>query len=135
MTTHGATELGTAETYGPTRRVFHLAVIYVLGAIIGLAMAIPTALYLLIPPKPRGRTGWIDAGDIRQLTPGQAVEVRFQESRLDGWKLSTENKTAGVVKEPDKKQLAFGPVCPNMGCGYHWEASSDKFFCPGDRLE
>jgi menaquinol-cytochrome c reductase iron-sulfur subunit len=130
MTSHGATELRTAEAYGPTRRAFHLAVIYVLGAIIGLAMAIPTALYLLIPPKPRGRTGWIDAGDVSQLTPGEPIEVSFQESRLDGWKLSTEKKTAWVVKEPNNKIVAFGPLCTHLACPYHWEATADKFLCP-----
>src|ERR1700761_9291764 len=92
-----------AELYGSTRRAFHLAVVYVLGAIIGLAMAIPTALYLLVPPKPRKQSGWIDAGDISQLTPGVPVELSFQDSHLDGWRLVTQKKTAWVVKEPDNK--------------------------------
>jgi hypothetical protein len=79
-----------AENYSSTRRAFHLAVVYVLGALIGLAMGIPTILYLLVPPRPRKLSGWIDAGDISQLTPGVPVALNFQESRLDGWKLTTE---------------------------------------------
>jgi len=119
-----------AEGYSHTRRAFHLAVIYVLGAIIGLAMAIPTAIYLLIPPKPRKPSGFIDAGDVSQLTPGEPVELTFQQSRLDGWKLVTEKKTAWVVKELDNKVVAFGPQCTHLGCAYHWEASASKFACP-----
>jgi menaquinol-cytochrome c reductase iron-sulfur subunit len=38
------------EIYGSTRRAFHLAVVYALGGIIAFFMAIPTALYLLVPP-------------------------------------------------------------------------------------
>lgn len=119
-----------AELYGSTRRAFHLAVVYVLGAIIAIAMAVPTALYLLVPPKPRKQSGWIDAGDVSQLTPGVPVELSFQESRLDGWRLTTEKKTAWVVKEPDNRIVAFGPQCTHLACAYHWEMDAGKFMCP-----
>jgi menaquinol-cytochrome c reductase iron-sulfur subunit len=119
-----------AEIYGSTRRAFHLAVVYVLGGIIALFMAIPTALYLLVPPKPRKESGWIDAGDVSQLAPGVPVELSFQESRLDGWRLETEKKTAWVVKEKDNKIVAFGPQCTHLACAYHWEMEVGRFVCP-----
>jgi menaquinol-cytochrome c reductase iron-sulfur subunit len=119
-----------AEIYGSTRRAFHLAVVYALGGIIALFMAIPTALYLLVPPKPRKESGWIDAGDVSQLAPGVPVELSFQESRLDGWRLETEKKTAWVVKERDNKIVAFGPQCTHLACAYHWEMEAGRFICP-----
>jgi menaquinol-cytochrome c reductase iron-sulfur subunit len=119
-----------AEVYGATRRTFHLAAVYILGAIIALFMAIPTALYLLVPPRPRKESRWIDAGDISQLAPGTPVELNFQQSRLDGWRFVTEKKTAWVVKEPDNKIVAFGPQCTHLGCAYHWQAPENKFACP-----
>jgi menaquinol-cytochrome c reductase iron-sulfur subunit len=115
---------------GTTRRVFHLAVIYALGAVIALAMAIPTAIYLLIPPRSRKQSGWIDAGDISQLKPGEPVELIFEQDRLDGWKLESEKRTAWVVKEADNKIVAFGPQCTHLACAYHWEAEMGKFLCP-----
>jgi menaquinol-cytochrome c reductase iron-sulfur subunit len=118
------------EPYGSTRRAFHLAVVYLLGAIIGLAMAIPTALYLLVPLRQRKESGYIDAGDISQLAPGVPVNLSFQESRLDGWRLMTEKKTAWVVKEPNGKIVAFGPQCTHLACAYHWEMEAGKFMCP-----
>lgn len=118
------------EVYGQTRRAFHLAAIYVLGALIGIAMAIPTVLYLLVPPKVRSRSRWIDAGDVSEFSPGMPVEVSFQASRLDGWKLLTEKRTAWVVKEPGDKLIAFGPQCTHLGCAYHWEMAQGKFVCP-----
>jgi menaquinol-cytochrome c reductase iron-sulfur subunit len=123
-------QTGDAESYSSTRRAFHLAVVYVLGAIIGLAMAIPAILYLFVPPRSRKQSGWVDAGDISQLTIGVPVELSFQENRLDGWRLLTEKKTAWVVKEPDNKVVAFGPQCTHLGCAYHWEMQSGKFMCP-----
>jgi menaquinol-cytochrome c reductase iron-sulfur subunit len=120
-----------AEPQGSTRRAFHRAVVYILGALIGLALAIPTILYLLVPPKGRRQTGFIDAGDVSQLTPGVPVEMNFEESRLDGWRLSNEKKTAWVVKEPNTNQVvAFGPQCTHLGCAYHWEMAQGKFACP-----
>jgi menaquinol-cytochrome c reductase iron-sulfur subunit len=121
---------GDTEQYGSTRRTFHLAVVYVLGALITLAMAIPTALYLLIPPRVRSRSRWIDAGDISQLAPGVPIEVSFQESRLDGWKVLTEKKTAWVVKETNNNIVAFGPQCTHLACAYHWQMDAGKFVCP-----
>ncbi|MDP9053735.1 MAG: ubiquinol-cytochrome c reductase iron-sulfur subunit, partial [Acidobacteriota bacterium] len=115
---------------GSTRRAFHLAVVYALGALIGIAMAIPTFLYLLVPPKARRESGFIDAGDIGELTPGIPVQLSFQESRLDGWRLETRKKTAWVVKEPNNQIVAFGPQCTHLGCAYHWEMESGKFMCP-----
>lgn len=126
-----SSETQVAEPRGSTRRAFHLAVVYILGALVGLAMAIPTILYLLVPPKSRKQSGFIDAGDVSQLTPGVPVEMSFEESRLDGWKLTTEKKIAWVVKEPNTNQVvAFGPQCTHLGCAYHWEMAQGKFVCP-----
>ena len=119
-----------AESKDLTRRAFHLAAVYVLGALIGLAMAIPTLLYLLVPSRSRKETGFIDAGDVSQLTPGVPVEVSFQQSRIDGWKLSTVKKTAWVVKEASNNVIAYGPQCTHLGCAYHWDMSAGKFICP-----
>jgi menaquinol-cytochrome c reductase iron-sulfur subunit len=112
------------------RRAFHLAVIYILGDLIGVALAIPTLIYLLAPPKTRKDTGWVDAGDLSQLTPGTPVEISFQQSRVDGWRVVTEKKTAWVVKESDNSVVAFGPQCTHLGCAYHWDEGAKQFACP-----
>lgn len=112
------------------RRAFHLAVIYILGALIGLALAIPTLLYLLVQPRNRKESGWVDAGDISQLTPGSPVEMSFQQSRVDGWRVVTEKRTAWVVKEANNQVVAFGPQCTHLGCAYHWEETTNQFECP-----
>jgi Rieske Fe-S protein len=112
------------------RRVFHLAVIYILGALISVALAIPTLIYLLIPPRTRKDSGYVDAGDISQLTPDSPVEMSFQDTHVDGWRVVTEKKTAWVVKTPDNKIIAFGPQCTHLACAYHWDAGVKQFACP-----
>jgi menaquinol-cytochrome c reductase iron-sulfur subunit len=130
MSDHFRTAENSADAAGYTRRTWHLVVIYALGAIMGLALAIPTILYLFIPPRQRRRSQWIDAGDVSQLTPGSPVEMSFQESRIDGWRVITEKKTAWVVKEPNNQIVAFGPQCTHLGCAYHWDDPAKKFICP-----
>ncbi|HWE48747.1 MAG TPA: Rieske (2Fe-2S) protein [Bryobacteraceae bacterium] len=120
---HGGTE-------GQTRRTFQLVVLNLLGALIGAALVLPTLVYLLIPPKSRKSGSWIDAGDISTVTPDAPVELSFQKTRLDGWRLVTEKKTAWVVREANNKIVAFGPACTHLGCAYHWEASAKQFVCP-----
>jgi menaquinol-cytochrome c reductase iron-sulfur subunit len=130
MTNQTTTDSNSGEFLVTTRRTFHLAAIYVLGALISLALAIPTVIYLLVPPKGRKQSGFIDAGDISQLTPGQPVELSFQQETLDGWRLETNKKTAWVVKGADNNVIAFGPQCTHLGCAYHFEAAMNQFVCP-----
>ncbi len=130
MPNPATSESDVTDVYTTTRRTFHLAAIYILGAIIAVAMAIPTIMYLLIPPRARKRTAWIDAGDISQLKTGEPVELTFQQDRLDGWKVETVKKTAWVVKESNNQIVAFGPQCTHLACAYHWDTPSDKFVCP-----
>jgi menaquinol-cytochrome c reductase iron-sulfur subunit len=114
----------------PTRRAFHLIVLNLLGALIGLALAVPTLVYLLVPSKARKNAGWLDAGDVSQVAADTPVELSFQKTRMDGWRLVTEKKTAWVVKGSDGKITAFGPQCTHLGCAYHFEAATKNFLCP-----
>ena len=113
-----------------TRRTFYLMAIYFLGGIVSLALAVPAAIYLLLPPRASRRSGWIDAGDIDQIVPEMPMELSFQESRLDGWRPVTERKIAWVVKQSGGKIVAFAPQCTHLACAYHWEGAQNKFVCP-----
>ncbi len=113
-----------------SRRRFHLTVIYGLGAVISGLLAVPAALYLLLPPRLRKTDDWIDAGDLSKMDFKVPVEVVFRKNRLDGWKLTSEKKTAWVVRQPSKALVAFGPQCTHLGCAYHFEEDTKQFFCP-----
>jgi menaquinol-cytochrome c reductase iron-sulfur subunit len=112
------------------RRSFYTAVIYICNALMGLALAVPTLMYLLVPPFGRKKSSFVDAGDISQLTVGTPVEMSFQQSRIDGWRAVTEKRTAWVVKTPDNQVVAYGPQCTHLGCAYHWDEGTKQFACP-----
>src|SRR5689334_6425189 len=112
----------------PTRRGFHLAIMNALGALVGIAIAVPSLVYLLFPSRSRAASPWIDAGDIANLPDNTPVEMSFPRTHVDGWKLVTEKTTAWVVKKADGNVTAFAPLCTHLGCAYHWQ--DGKFVCP-----
>jgi quinol---cytochrome c reductase iron-sulfur subunit, bacillus type len=118
------------EEQNEDRRNFLVMAIYGLGALIGGALAVPAAVYLLWPPRPKKDTEWVEAGSLRQLQPKTPEEMVFRRNRADGWKITSEKATAWVVKMSPKDIIAYAPQCPHLGCAYHWEAQNKEFLCP-----
>ena len=115
---------------GQTRRTFYVAAIYGIWGLISAALAIPALIYLLIPPRMRRQSEWVEAGDLSQVPMGTPVEVTFRRMRVDGWKVYSEKDTAWVVKTANNQVVAYGPQCTHLGCAYHWDAAKNEFVCP-----
>ncbi len=112
------------------RRAFHLTLIYGLWSLMGIILALPAAVYLLWPPRPKKENEWVDAGSLKELPLETPQEFVFRRNRIDGWKITSEKTTAWVVKRPDNEVIAFSPQCPHLGCAYHWESQNKEFLCP-----
>jgi menaquinol-cytochrome c reductase iron-sulfur subunit len=118
------------ETQETSRRGFYVAVIQGLGALIGAALAVPAAVYLLVKPGKQKEGQWVPAADVNQLQVRKPQEVVFRRKRVDGWRMVNEKTTAWVVKMDDQNVVAFGPQCTHLACAYHWEAAQNNFVCP-----
>jgi len=94
------------------RRTFCLICIYVIWSTIGVVLAVPAAIYLLWPPRPKKKQDWTEAGTITQLRVGTPSELVFRKNRVDGWKVTSEKSTAWVVKKSESQIVAFAPQCP-----------------------
>jgi menaquinol-cytochrome c reductase iron-sulfur subunit len=114
----------------PTRRNFYILFINGIMGLIGVALAIPAAIYLLFPPKARKAVEWVETADLASLTAGKPTEISFQRNRVDGWKIISEKATAWVVKQPDGQVVAFTPNCTHLGCAYQWDDPTHTFVCP-----
>jgi menaquinol-cytochrome c reductase iron-sulfur subunit len=114
----------------PGRRDFALMAVYGLGALTAMALAVPAAVYLLYPPRPRKQPRWTDAGDISGVAADQPAQIFFRRKRVDGWKITAERDSAWVSRTPDGNLRAFSPSCTHLGCAYHWDAQSREFLCP-----
>jgi menaquinol-cytochrome c reductase iron-sulfur subunit len=113
-----------------TRRRFYITAIYGLWSVVASALAIPAALYLLLPPRLRRAPQWVEAGDVSKIEPNAPLEMVFRENRIDGWKILSDKTSAWVVELPGNKIVAFGPQCTHLGCAYHWDETRDQFLCP-----
>jgi menaquinol-cytochrome c reductase iron-sulfur subunit len=113
-----------------TRRRFYLGFIYGAWALMGAAFTAPAMVYLLLPPKLRKESEWVEAGDVSKLDAKAPTEMVFRHNRIDGWKVLSEKKTAWVVNLPGQGVVAFGPQCTHLGCAYHWEDAQKLFLCP-----
>jgi quinol---cytochrome c reductase iron-sulfur subunit, bacillus type len=113
-----------------TRRNFYILFINGVMGLIGAAVAIPAAIYLLFPPKARKENQWVKTADLSSIPTGKPTEISFQRQRADGWEVITEKTTAWVVKQPNNQVVAFTPNCTHLGCAYHWDDTSNTFICP-----
>jgi menaquinol-cytochrome c reductase iron-sulfur subunit len=112
------------------RRTFQLSFIYGLWAVMSAALALPAAIYLLVPPRARKPIDWTDVGDLNRLPIGTPEEVVFRRNRVDGWKVTSEKNTAWVVRTSENDVIALAPQCTHLGCAYHWVEQTKEFLCP-----
>ena len=114
----------------PTRRAFYIGFINGAMGLIGLALAVPAAIYLLFPPKLRKGQQWVQTSDLSAIPVGTPTEIFFQRTSVDGWKVTNVKATAWVVKKPNNDVVAFSPQCTHLACAYHWDDPSHTFMCP-----
>jgi menaquinol-cytochrome c reductase iron-sulfur subunit len=113
-----------------TRRTFHVTFIYGLWSLIGAALSIPAAVYLLLPPRARKQGEWVTAADLDRLPTGAPQEVVFRRNRQDGWKISSEKTSAWLVKTAPDEVVAYSSQCTHLGCAFHWDERRKYFLCP-----
>ena len=118
------------EPLGTTRRNFYVSAIYGLWGLMMAALGLPALIYLLLPPRLRRQSEWVEAGDISNLAPNAPLEMGFRRTRVDGWKIVSERSTTWVVKFPDNQVVAYSPECTHLGCAYHWDQDKNQFVCP-----
>lgn len=118
------------STENVSRRRWYIGAIYGLQTVMGAALALPAAVYLLFPPKSKKQDQFVETIDLSKLSPGTPEEVVFRRNRVDGWKVSSEKTSAWLVKKSDSEVIAFAPQCTHLGCAFRWEARTKTFLCP-----
>ena len=113
-----------------TRRSFYLFMINLLAGLVAVAAAIPTAVYLLLRPKSRDASNWIEITDLSKLRVGEPEEIVYDRKRTDGWRRVEEKTSTWLVRTSENSVVAYNPACTHLGCAYHWETGSAQFECP-----
>lgn len=120
---------GTAVTAGP-RRIFLIRMIQVIPTVMGLSLLVPLLGYISGPAFKRRADVWSPIGKVADIPSGEPQELEYASTSKDGWRTTSAKKAVWVVKQTTGEITAFSPLCPHLGCGYHWDAPAKQFQCP-----
>ncbi len=76
------------------------------------------------------RKEWVKVTDITSLPVDQPVNPTFAMQVVQAYMRETELRKVWLIKHPDNTVTVFSPICPHLGCHYHWNPQSQHFECP-----
>lgn len=118
------------ETPVGTRRRFFVLVTQAAAGLIGLTMAVPLLGYVISPALKRRAQSWVEVTEVDKLPVGEPKQLDCVMTVQDGYISTTAHKAVWAIKQADEQVTVFSPMCPHLGCGYHWDGSDRKFKCP-----
>jgi menaquinol-cytochrome c reductase iron-sulfur subunit len=113
-----------------TRRTFFQWVIAAAAGLIGFGLAVPLAGYLVSPALKRREQSWVEVGKVDELKVGEPVQLDYIRTVRDGWMENRLHKAVWAIKQAGGQVTVYSPMCPHLGCGYHWDNGEGKFKCP-----
>lgn len=119
-----------SEEFSDSRRKFLGFAIGGIAGAIALGYAIPLANYLVDPSLQRSVEPFEPVGSIDSLQPDRPTVITFMSQVKIGWEEKKVERDVWVVKKPDGAITVFSPICPHLGCGYHWNEAKREFICP-----
>jgi menaquinol-cytochrome c reductase iron-sulfur subunit len=120
----------TNEQIQTTRRGFLELAIGILGVVGGLIVAVPLLDALISPALRKTKTNWSKVTQVEALSEAQPTDLTFQDEVEDAYLRETVNHSVWAVKHSASDVTVFSPICPHLGCHYHWDAQAEHFECP-----
>lgn len=73
---------------------------------------------------------WVKVTEMASLPVNQPVNPTFSMQVTQAYLRETELRKVWVVRQPNNTVTVFSPVCPHLGCHYHWNPQTRHFECP-----
>jgi nitrate reductase gamma subunit len=73
---------------------------------------------------------WVKVTDVSSFPVNQPVNPTFPMQVTQAYLRETELHKVWVVRHMDNTLTVFSPICPHLGCHYHWNPGSQHFECP-----
>jgi Rieske Fe-S protein len=114
-----------------SRRWLLLKIGAVFNAIVGVAVAVPVAKYLLSPAKPDDAyKSWVSLGTIESFPVGETRLVKFTNPVGRAWDGETDKVACWVRRIAATEFQVFAINCAHLGCPVRWFPQSQLFMCP-----
>lgn len=116
-----------------SRRDFIKVTTGIVGGVIGVAVGVPAAAYLLDPAfKSGGKEAWIAIGKVADMQINTPYPFSFTRVQVNGWeRTSTSHGGFAIRKSDNPKDIAIlDSRCTHLGCTINWKADAQAFICP-----
>ena len=103
------------------------------NGIIGAALVVPIARYLLSPvtrEKKGGYDSWLFLGELEKFPAGQTRLATYRNPVVNSWDGDTADIACWVRNVDGQTFQVFAVNCAHLGCPVRWFAQSSLFFCP-----
>jgi Rieske Fe-S protein len=124
-------EQTTVEPLTVSRRWLLLKIGALFNAVVGVAVAVPVAKYLLSPVKPDSAyKSWVSLGSIESFPIGDTRLAKFSNPASRSWDGETERVACWIRRISEKDFQVFAINCAHLGCPVRWFPQSGLFMCP-----
>jgi Rieske Fe-S protein len=114
----------------PTRRGFLATLFGVISVILGAVLAVPLAVFSVVPAFKRPKRQWLELGAVDKIAFGVPTAFTYRFHKLDGYLDYFVRGTAYVVTEDRRDFVVLSNVCTHAACGVRWEPEKKAFYCP-----
>ncbi|MGR3311610.1 MAG: ATP-binding cassette domain-containing protein [Candidatus Brocadiales bacterium] len=115
---------------GITRRTFFAVAGTSLFGIISFVIAIPLAVYAIIPALRMEAERWVEIGDTAGFSPGAPSMEDVTLVVRDGWAKVRKSQNVFVIKDESGQFVIFSNSCTHLGCAVRWIGDKKHFLCP-----
>ncbi len=116
---------------GPeTRRSFLAAGAGLLTGLITAVLGIPMAITAIARSSRKKAGQFSKAGELASLPQGKPVNLKYMAMTEEAFVMAEEMRDVWAIRTSASEVTVFSPVCPHLGCRYHWDEASGQFMCP-----
>lgn len=120
------------EPEDPSRRVFLIRSIGVIGGGITVAIAGPAVLFVAGSANTSSdQDAWIRLGSASSVEPrGAPTLMKATVSRRSGYLVEEQEVSVWVVTDDGSQFTVLSNICTHLGCRVRWVDDEGQFFCP-----
>ncbi|HEY8965382.1 MAG TPA: Rieske (2Fe-2S) protein [Candidatus Methylacidiphilales bacterium] len=100
------------------------------GAIVGVALTVPIAGYMVLPSIEGNKHSWVSVGPVEKFAVGETVLVELANPDDFSWAGVTSKVAAWVRRTGEAEFVAFSVNCSHLGCPVRWLPQAKLFMCP-----
>ncbi len=116
----------------PSRRIFLIRSISVIGGTITVAIAWPAVAFVTGSAREStDEQAWIPLGSASSVEPhGEPTLMKATVSRRSGYLVEEREISVFVITEDGSQFTVMSNICTHLGCRVRWVDDEGQFFCP-----